>query len=84
MEGLPQFSVLQKHPDIALEIGIRSRSYVGRRRPAEVGLQVWKKNTNKHFLLEKLVEEDTCVLTEAKLILRSSHQLTSDGLHPLD
>ncbi len=38
VEGLPQFRVLQSHPDVALEISIRPSSHGGRRRAAEVGL----------------------------------------------
>lgn len=40
MEGFPEFRVLQSHPDVALEIGIRASSHGGGRRAAEVGLQV--------------------------------------------
>ncbi len=40
MEGLPEFRVLQSHPDVALEIGVGASSHGGGRRAAEVGLQV--------------------------------------------
>lgn len=40
MEGLPEFRVLQSHPDVALEICIWSSSHGGGRRSAEVWFQV--------------------------------------------
>lgn len=40
MESFPQFSVIQSHPDITLDIGIRASSHGGCRRATEVGLQV--------------------------------------------
>lgn len=42
MESLPEFRVLQSHPDAALEVGVGAGSHGGGRRAAEVGLQVWK------------------------------------------
>lgn len=49
MEGLPQVGVLQSHPDVALEIRrVRAGSHGGRRRAAEVWLQVWKEKEGHH------------------------------------
>lgn len=40
MKGLPEFGVLQSHPDVTLKISIGASSHGGGRRAVEVGLQV--------------------------------------------
>lgn len=48
MEGLPEFGVLQVHPDAALQVGVGAGSHGGGRGAAEVGLQVWKVKKKIH------------------------------------